>query len=168
MTGNNEGNVNIDLPSCFKIYFSYNNTNNDCKEKCNKCSKDSGFSLTYTLEQSPKYFIIVINRDKPNIKLLYSEELELPLDKQCLTNKYKLISIIFKDCESQNNYYYVVKNSEEEDKKDRKIIEDWISFKDENINLSEFEKDKINFERVEEVYNPLNVKILVYKDITGN
>lgn len=167
MTENNEGNGNIDLPTCFDIYFSYNKANNDCKEKCNKCSKDSGFSLTYTLEQYPKYFIIVINKEKPNTKLLYSEELELSLkkDNQCLIKKYKLISIIFKDCKSTNNYYYVVKNKEEE--KEGSIFEEWISFKDEKVHISEFDKI-INFERFEEVYNPLNVKILLYKDITGN
>ena len=104
MTENNEGNGNIDLPTCFDIYFSYNKANNDCKEKCNKCSKDSGFSLTYTLEQYPKYFIIVINKDKPNTKLLYSEELELSL-KIILINLYLLVKHCLSKGSSSSSEY---------------------------------------------------------------
>jgi len=164
-TKNKEGNrINeLDLPTCFNYYFSSNCINIEPKDKCINCNNNSGFSLSYTLKQSPKYFIIVVNRAK-DINLAYSEELEIPLEKQCLKKKYKLISIIIKDCKSPNNYSYVVKNREEE--KDRKIIEEWKSFKDENIRILTF--DKIKFELVEDVYDPLNVKILVYKDITGN
>ena len=119
------------------------------------------------MDTPPNYFVIVINKTN-FIKLFYSEELELTLEKDSknFIKKYKLIGVVMKDLNSPNNYSYVAKNSVEE--KNGKTIENWISFKDENIRKIKFEKRQDNFEQEKEVFDPLNAKILIYKDITKN
>ena len=162
----NKENIQLDLATCFKSYFSFNHINDDAKEKCTLCNNNSRFSLNYSLETSPKYFIIVINRDRSsNINLFYSEKFELPLEKdiQCSDKKYELIGVI-RGLDSRNEYCCVIKNSEEE--KNDKIFEEWISFKDENISRIYFEQS--NFEKEKEVLDTLNAKILIYKAIKDN
>ena len=157
-------NIRIDLETCFKIYFSFDNKINNIEEKCPICGHNSGFIYNITLVSSPKYFIIVINKTN-YINLFYSEEFELPFEKdtQCLFKKYKLIGVIMEDLEQPNKCSYVVKNIEE--KKDGKIIEDWISFKDENVNHISFEQSQSKFEKEKEVFDALNARILIYKGI---
>ena len=164
---NNKDNIRLDLQTCFKIYFSYENKDNTANEMCPLCKKNSGFTYIYSLDTPPNYFVIVINKTN-FINLFYSEELDITLEKdsKSFIKKYKLIGVLMKDLNSLNNYSYVAQNSVE--KKDGKTIENWISFKDENIRKIKFEKGQGNFEQEKEVFDPLNAKILIYKDVTKN
>ena len=164
---NQKDNIRLDLQTCFKIYFSYENKDNTANESCPLCKKNSGFTYIYSLDTPPNYFIIVINKNN-YINLFYSEELDITLEKDSknFIKKYKLIGVVMKDLNSPNNYSYVAKNSVEE--KNGKTIENWISFKDENIRKIKFEKGQGNFEQDKEVFDALNAKILIYKDLTEN
>jgi ubiquitin C-terminal hydrolase len=141
--------------------IKYNNNNNDT---CPLCKQMGGSNINYSLQTSPQYFIIVINRNKP-ISLSYKEELELPIDENSDLHyrKYKLIGIIVRE---DNQFSCVMKNSE--NKKDGKIIENWIEFNDEKVNDIIFEQGKNNSEEERKIYHHSNAKVLIYKGMKIN
>jgi len=155
--------INLDLYNCFKInsLIKYNNNVNDT---CPLCKKMGGSNINYSLQTSPQYFIIVINKNKP-ISLSYKEELELPIDENSDLHyrKYKLIGVIMRE---DNQFSCVMKNSEYEN--DGKIIENWIEFNDEKVNDIIFGQGKNNSEEEEKIFRPIKAKVLIYRGMSAN
>ena len=130
------------------------------KEKCIFCGNGC-LSATYYIETSPKYFIIVLNRNK-KIGFTYGEYFELQEGKgvQYEYQKYELISVTMQE---GDKWSCIIKNSEYEDTKKRLIIE-WIKFQDEKLNEITYIKGNIS----KEVIDSFNARILIYKGIKTN
>ena len=129
-------------------------------EKCIFC-KNGCLSATYSIETSPKYFIIVLNHSK-KIGFTYGEYFELKEGKgvQYEYQKYELISIVIQE---GHKWSCVIKNSECEDQKKGTIIE-WIKFQDEKLNKITYIKGHIS----KQIIDSFNARILVYKGIKTN
>ena len=142
--------------------IKYNN--NNVNDTCPLCKQMGGSNINYSLQTSPQYFIIVINKNKP-ISLSYKEELELPIDENSDLHyrKYKLIGVIMRE---DNQFSCVMKNSEYEN--DGKIIENWIEFNDEKVNDIIFEQGKNNSEEEEKIFRPIKAKVLIYRGMSAN
>jgi ubiquitin C-terminal hydrolase len=153
--------INLDLKYLFIInsMIKYNNTNDTCP----LCKQVGGSNINYSLQTSPQYFIIVINRNKP-IGLSYKEEFELPIDgnSDIYYTKYKLIGVIVSE---ENQFSCVMKNSEYE--REGKIIENWIEFNDEKVSDIIIEHGKNNSEEEKKIYRPLKAKVLIYKGLNN-
>ena len=156
--------INLDLYNCFKINSLIKYNNNNANDTCPLCKKMGGSNINYSLQTSPQYFIIVINKNKP-ISLSYKEELELPIDENSDLHyrKYKLIGVIMRE---DNQFSCVMKNSEYEN--DGKIIENWIEFNDEKVNDIIFEQGKNNSEEEEKIFRPIKAKVLIYRGMSAN
>ena len=156
--------INLDLYNCFKINSLIKYNNNNANDTCPLCKKMGGSNINYSLQTSPQYFIIVINKNKP-ISLSYKEELELPIDENSDLHyrKYKLIAVIMRE---GNQFSCVMKNSEYEN--DGKIIENWIEFNDEKVNDIIFEQGKNNSEEEEKIFRPMKAKVLIYRGMSAN
>ena len=154
--------INLDLKNLF-IINSMMRYNNNTYDTCPLCKQMGGSNINYSLQTSPQYFIIIINRNKP-IGLSYKEEFELPIDgnSDIYYTKYKLIGVIMKEL---NQFSCIMKNSEYEN--EGKIIENWIEFNDEKINDIIIEQHKNNSEE-KKIYHPLNIKVLIYKGMKTN
>ena len=155
--------INLDLKTCFQInsMIKYNNNTNDT---CPLCKQTGGSYFNYSLQTSPQYFIIVINRKK-QISLSYKEEFELPIDgnSDFYYTKYKLIGVIIRE---KNQFSCVMKNGE--NKKDGKKIENWIEFLDEKVNDITIEEGKNNSEQLKKIFHPFNAKVLIYKGMSND
>ena len=160
----------LDLLDAFNIYPLMEYKLDKEKEKCIFCGKGC-LTATYSIETSPKYFIIVINR-KNKQGFTYGKKLEFKEEEgkgiHYEYKKYELISVIMHE---KDKWSCAVKNCEYEkitDFKTNKLtkFEEWIKFQDENVNNITFEKDENN--KNEEIYDPYNAKILVYKGIKAN
>jgi len=161
--------INLDLKACFQInsMIKYNNNNNNnmnTNDTCPLCKQTGGSYFNYSLQTSPQYFIIVINRQK-QISLSYKEEFELPSDGNSDFHymKYKLIGVIMRE---GNQFSCIMKNGENE--KDGKRIENWIEFLDEKVNEITIEEGKNNSEQLKKIFHPFNAKVLIYKGMNTN
>ena len=152
----------LDLYNCFQTnsIIRYINKTNDI---CPLCNKKGDSLLNYSLQTSPQYFIIIINRKK-QINLSYKEELELPTDgnSDFYYKKYKLIGAIMRE---GNQFSCVIKNSEHE--KEGKKIENWIEFLDEKVENIKIEHGQNNSEHLKKIFHPFNAKVLIYKGINN-
>ena len=160
----------LNLQDVFSLYSLLEHKLDKEKEKCMFCG-NGGLSATYYIETSPKYFIIVINR-KNKLGFTYDKKLEFKEEEgkgiHYEYKKYELISVIMHE---KDKWSCAVKNCEYEEITDFKTnkltkFEEWIKFQDENVNNITFEKDENN--KNEEIYDPYNAKILVYKGIKAN
>ena len=158
--------INLDLKNLFIInsMIRYNNNTNDT---CPLCKQMGGSNINYSLQTSPQYFIIVINRNKP-ISLSYKEEFELPIDgnSDIYYNKYKLIGVIMKEGQEGKQFSCIMKNGDDE--KIGKKIKNWIEFQDEKVNDFIIEEGMNNSEQEIKIFHPLNAKILIYKGMNSN
>ena len=148
----------LDLDSCFNIYYLLEHKLDNQTEKCIYCN-NGGLSSHFSIEISPKYFIIVINR-KENIEFSYKEDLELTQEEGNLTKSYELISVII---EERDNWSCITKNCDYINA-EKNECEQWIKFQDENttmINIS-----KINKCKNKDIFDNLNARILLYKEKT--
>ena len=154
--------INLDLRYLFIInsMIKYNNANDTCP----LCKQIGGSNINYSLQTSPQYFIIVINRNKP-IGLSYKEEFELPIDgnSDIYYTKYKLIGVIMKE---ENQFSCIMKNGDDE--KIGKKIKNWIEFQDEKVNDFIIEEGMNNSEQEIKIFHPLNAKILIYKGMNSD
>jgi len=107
------------------------------------------------------YLFIIINRIK-KIKLAFSQELKLQKDEwsDLKYTKYKLAGVIIK--EENNNYSCVLKQNEYENERGT-IIEEWKKFYDENAISIKFDKE--SSASINQIFDPLNAEILIYKGI---
>ena len=160
----------LDLLDAFNIYSLMKYKLDKEKEKCIFCGKGC-LTANYYIETSPKYFIIVINR-KNKVVFTYDKKFEFKDEEgkgiHYEYKKYELISVIMHE---KDKWSCAVKNCEYEEITDFKTykmtkFEEWIKFQDENVNNITFEKDENN--KNEEIYDPYNAKILVYKGIKAN
>ena len=151
--------INLDLKTCFQINSMIKYNNNNTNDTCPLCKQNGGSYINYSLQTSPQYFIIVINRHK-QISLSYKEEFELPIDgnSDFYYTKYKLIGVIRRE---GNQFPCIMKNGEYE--KNGKRIENWIEFLDEKVNDITIEEGKNNSEQLIKIFHPFNAKVLIYK-----
>lgn len=152
----------LDLQSCLNIYSIVVHINNDNKELCASCNANLGFRINYSVDTAPPYFIIILNRNKA-INFSYTDEFELPKNNAYISSyvytKYKLRGVIIKEAEK---YSCVIKNLEYKNK-EGKIIEQWRKFTDERARNIKFEKSGNYHENQNDIFNPYNTRILLYK-----
>ena len=150
----------LKLDECFQVYSLQNDIKNN-QEKCEFCQAVGSLYSNYSFQTSPKYLFIIINRIK-KIKLAFSQELKLQKDEgsDLKYTKYKLAGVIIK--EENNNYSCVLKQNEYENEKGT-IIEEWKKFYDENAISIKFDKE--SSASINQIFDPLNAEILIYKGI---
>ena len=150
----------LKLDECFQVYSLLNDIKNN-QEKCEFCQAVGSLYSNYSFQTSPKYLFIIINRIK-KIKLAFSQELKLQKDEgsDLKYTKYKLAGVIIK--EENNNYSCVLKQNEYENEKGT-IIEEWKKFYDENAISIKFDKE--SSASINQIFDPLNAEILIYKGI---
>jgi hypothetical protein len=165
LTQNNLYNTNnsekiLKLDECFLVYSLQNDIKNN-QEKCEFCQAVGSLYSNYSFQTSPKYLFIIINRIK-KIKLAFSQELKLQKDEgsDLKYTKYKLAGVIIK--EENNNYSCVLKQNEYENERGT-IIEEWKKFYDENAISIKFDKE--SSASINQIFDPLNAEILIYKGI---
>ena len=142
------------------IYSVFDHINNDNKELCTSCNANLGFRSNYYIDTSPPYFVIILNRNK-EIHFSYKDEFELQKNDAStyVYTKYKLRGVILKEAEK---YSCVIKNSEYKNK-EGKIMEHWKKFSDDKVKSIKFEKSGNYFENQNDIFNPYNTRILLYK-----
>ena len=150
----------LKLDECFQVYSLQNDIKNN-QEKCEFCQAVGSLYSNYSFQTSPKYLFIIINRIK-KIKLAFSQELKLQKDEgsDLKYTKYKLAGVIIK--EENNNYSCVLKQNEYENERGT-IIEEWKKFYDENAISIKFDKE--SSASINQIFDPLNAEILIYKGI---
>ena len=150
----------LKLDECFQVYSLQNDIKNN-QEKCEFCQAIGSLYSNYSFQTSPKYLFIIINRIK-KIKLAFSQELKLQKDEgsDLKYTKYKLAGVIIK--EENNNYSCVLKQNEYENERGT-IIEEWKKFYDENAISIKFDKE--SSASINQIFDPLNAEILIYKGI---
>ena len=150
----------LKLDECFQVYSLQNDIKNN-QEKCEFCQAVGSLYSNYSFQTSPKYLFIIINRIK-KIKLAFSQELKLQKDEgsDLKYTKYKLAGVIIK--EANNNYSCVLKQNEYENERGT-IIEEWKKFYDENAISIKFDKE--SSASINQIFDPLNAEILIYKGI---
>ena len=150
----------LKLDECFLVYSLQNDIKNN-QEKCEFCQAVGSLYSNYSFQTSPKYLFIIINRIK-KIKLAFSQELKLQKDEgsDLKYTKYKLAGVIIK--EENNNYSCVLKQNEYENERGT-IIEEWKKFYDENAISIKFDKE--SSASINQIFDPLNAEILIYKGI---
>lgn len=150
--------LTFDLINCFMNYSKLDN--NDVTDACMYCG-NMHFS-NHFIFTTPPYFIIILNRaDLNEVRIKYSSELDISnyVEENAQYRKYKLIGVIM---EKQNNYYSIIKNEKEGDFGNK---EEWKKYQDENVStiiINTDIKDKIS---QNEVYDPINARILFYRGI---
>ena len=151
----------LDLVNCFMDYQKIAIDDNPNLPKCNYCYKIH--PSKYIIHNTPPYFIIVLNRkNRNNIKIKYKKILDITsyIEKDSKFKTYKLIGVIM---EKNNNYYSIVENKDKENHGDKNEV--WIKFQDDTphtITINSLNPDKNIYN---EVYNPINSRILLYKGI---
>ena len=150
----------LKLDECFQVYSLQNDIKNN-QEKCEFCQAVGSLYSNYSFQTSPKYLFIIINRIE-KIKLAFSQELKLQKDEgsDLKYTKYKLAGVIIK--EENNNYSCVLKQNEYENERGT-IIEEWKKFYDENAISIKFDKE--SSASINQIFDPLNAEILIYKGI---
>ena len=150
----------LKLDECFQVYSLQNDIKNN-QEKCEFCQAVGSLYSNYSFQTSPKYLFIIINRIK-KIKLAFSQELKLQKDEgsDLKYTKYKLAGVIIK--EENNKYSCVLKQNEYENERGT-IIEEWKKFYDENAISIKFDKE--SSASINQIFDPLNAEILIYKGI---
>ncbi len=150
----------LKLDECFQVYSLQNDIKNN-QEKCEFCQAVGSLYSNYSFQTSPKYLFIIINRIK-KIKLAFSQELKLQKDEgsDLKYTKYKLAGVIIK--EEKNNYSCFLKQNEYENERGT-IIEEWKKFYDENAISIKFDKE--SSASINQIFDPLNAEILIYKGI---
>ena len=159
---NQNQNLTIDLINCFIEYQKISIDDNPNLPQCIYCN--SIHPSKYFICNTPPYFIIGLNRkNKTDIKVKYNSYLDITT---CVGNdsKYKVYKLTGVIMEEGNNYYSVIKSTNMENYRDYEI---WIKFKGENATKI-FLNQKSPFENknaYNEVYNPINSRILFFKGI---
>ena len=151
----------LDLQSCLNIYSLVEHINNNNKEFCSLSNEMVANRSNYFIDTSPPYFVIILNRTK-EIHFSYKDEFELQKndDSTYVYTKYKLRGVILKEAEK---YSCVIKNSEYKNKEEGKIMEHWKKFSDDKVKSIKFEKRGNYFENQNDIFNPYNTRILLYK-----
>ena len=158
---NNNKELILDLVNCFMDYQKIAIDDNPNLPQCNYCYKIH--PSKYIIHNTPPYFIIVLNRkNRNNIKIKYKKILDITsyIEKDSKFKTYKLIGIIM---EKDNNYYSIIENKDKENHGDKNEV--WIKFQDDTphtITINSLNPDKKIYN---EVYNPINSRILLYKGI---
>ena len=147
----------LDLINCF---MDYQKIEFDDNPQCNYCLKIH--PSKYIIHNTPPYFIIVLNRkNRNNIKIKYKNILDISsyIEKDSKFKIYKLIGVIM---EEENKYYSIINNLNK-DYGDK--IEVWNKFQGQMVNtitINGLNPDKKTYN---EIYNPINSRILLYKGI---
>lgn len=139
----------IHIENCFSYLSNFNNINNF---QCLNCKKLIQYTINTFIYKSPKYFIIVLNRNQP-IRCQFDVALDLQnyADDSCEYKKYELMAVLVNQKNNSNNHYFTfIKKDENE----------WMKFDDNNVS-------KINTRDVLKKYQ-LESRILVYKGVKNN
>ena len=151
----------LDLTNCFIDYQKISIDDNPNIPQCSYCNNIH--PLKYIIHNTPPYFIIVLNRkNRDDIRIKYKNILDITsyIDKDSQFKIYQLIGVIM---EEENKYYTIIRDTNKGNILDK--IEVWIKFQENNksiININESMLDKKSYN---EVYNPVNSRILLYKGI---
>jgi len=139
-------NQSIDLRNCFEYYVKKPKLDNNESIICKKCNMK--YQMKYLIYESPKYFIIILNR-KQKINCNFYEQLQIEnyIENSCQYKTYELIGALIntESNQSKNHYIAVIKKNNLK----------YIKFDDSNV--TEIDKEELlkNYQ--------LQTKILIYK-----
>ena len=158
---NQSKNLILDLINCFIDYQKISIDDNLNLPQCSYCNNIH--PSKYIIHNTPPYFIIVLNRKNRNdIKIKYKNILDITsyIDKDSKFKIYQLIGVIM---EEGNKYYAIIRDTNKGKILDKNEV--WIKFQEKNISTININNSMLDIKTYNEVYNPINSRILLYKGI---